>query len=711
MTAPVQTTARTSVRTDIQGLRAVAVSLVLVFHLAPESLTGGFVGVDVFFVISGFLITLHLLEHVPTGPRDLVRFWSRRVRRLLPASLLVLGVTLVASRALAPETQWANTAHQVRAAALYVLNWRLSADAVDYLASENAPSPVQHFWSLSVEEQFYFVWPVLLLLLALAARRLGRRPVPVVLGGLLVVVAGSLAYSIHLTATNPAAAYFVTPTRVWELGAGGILACATVLRPGRPRNRIAVPLAWAGFAAIAWTASGYTGSTPFPGWQAAVPVLGTAAVIAARSERGPGSPGHLLALPPVQWLGEVSYSAYLWHWPMVVLLPQVTGHALTWTDRSVVLVATLLLAALTKNFVEDPFRRPGWAVPLPKPFLVAVTAMALVVAGTGIQLTEVRHRVERAEAAVKKGLEGKNPCFGAGALDRPSSCPPVDYQFLVPAPLEAANDRSADYVVKENGHECRSYQPDYADRTCVFGETGADRNVVLVGNSHAGQWLPALQRLAGTDGFKITTMLASRCAFSSVRQTMATSAFTSACLRWVHRTTRKIVAMQPDLVVTANRMAGPAAGVPARLSSARYRTGYATVLRALSTAGIKVLVLRDTPTPGFAVPDCVATKQTEFHQCDGTRDSWLPPDPARRAVRALGSPLVRFADMTDHICGPETCSGVTGGVIAYFDWSHLSATFAATLAPYLQPSLRALLKLPESRHGNGPTLSAAGGVG
>src|SRR4051812_41764288 len=134
-----------AVRTDIQGLRAIAVSLVLVYHLAPHSLTGGFPGVDVFFAISGYLITLHLLEHLPAHPRDLATFWSRRVRRLLPASLLVLAVTLVGSRLVAPETQWANTAQQARAAVLYVVNWLLARDAVDYLAAENAASPVQHF--------------------------------------------------------------------------------------------------------------------------------------------------------------------------------------------------------------------------------------------------------------------------------------------------------------------------------------------------------------------------------------------------------------------------------------------------------------------------------------------------------------------------------------------------------------------------------------
>ncbi|MGN6742482.1 MAG: acyltransferase family protein, partial [Amnibacterium sp.] len=194
---------RRGVRGDIQALRAAAVTMVLLYHLWPKRLTGGFTGVDVFFVISGFLITTHLLAHPPRRARDLLAFWSRRIRRLLPASLLVLLVTLAASRLFAPATTWSSTAAQVRAAALYVVNWRLADDSVDYLASQDAPTPVQHFWSLSVEEQFYLVWPILILLLVLTARLLRTNRGAVVTGGLGVVVALSLAYSVAETAAEP----------------------------------------------------------------------------------------------------------------------------------------------------------------------------------------------------------------------------------------------------------------------------------------------------------------------------------------------------------------------------------------------------------------------------------------------------------------------------------------------------------------------------
>ncbi len=223
-----------ALRTDIQGLRAAAVLLVVVYHLHAAALPGGFVGVDVFFVISGFLITSHLVSRPPASAGALAAFWGRRVRRLLPASLVVLAATLVAVRLFSPETAWQATASDARAAALYVVNWALAGQAVDYLAADNAPTAVQHFWSLSVEEQFYFGWPLLVAGVALLARRRGtstRTALAVAFG---VVTAASFAWSVHLTQTNPAAAYFVTPTRVWELGAGGLLA---VLVPGTVAGR------------------------------------------------------------------------------------------------------------------------------------------------------------------------------------------------------------------------------------------------------------------------------------------------------------------------------------------------------------------------------------------------------------------------------------------------------------------------------------------
>jgi peptidoglycan/LPS O-acetylase OafA/YrhL len=694
---------RTVVRTDIQALRAIAVTMVLLYHLWPHRLPGGFTGVDVFFVISGFLITSHLLAHAPTTGRDLATFWSRRIRRLLPASLLVLAATLLGTLAVAPDTLWSTTAAQVRAAALYVVNWRLADDSVDYLASQNAPTAVQHFWSLSLEEQFYLFWPVLILLLVLAARLLHTRPLPIVLLGLGAVVAASFVYSIRETDANPARAYFVTPTRIWELGVGGLLAGLLAGRVlGRHRDSEAIPLpamarsilAWAGLATIGWTALAYSSATPFPGWQAAVPVLGTAAVIAACAPMTSASPGPLMAWRPVQWLGDVSYSVYLWHWPLIVLVPFAIGSPLGVVAKIVVVAASLVLAGLTKRYVEDRFRTPAWGRPLWKPFVLGAFGMAIVVIGANALAAEVDLRVTRDTAAVQRALASHNPCLGAAALAPPRRrCAPTTHAPVLPAPIRAATDISDAYGTVSGGKDCFASAPDFPITTCTRGDPSGQVRVALVGNSHAGQWLPAVEQLAAEHHWQVTTYLASQCALSDTPQLIGTGDTSHACADWVHGVTDRIIAAKYNLVIMSNRIAVRAVGHGHKGSWKTYARGYEKVLRRFHDAQVNVVGIRDTPAPGGTnlIPSCLADHPDDYTSCDGKRIDWLPREPMIRAVAAINDPRITMVNLTNFICAGRKCSAAVGGVVVYFDNSHLTATYAITLAPYLAPALLSAL--------------------
>jgi peptidoglycan/LPS O-acetylase OafA/YrhL len=680
-------------RADIQALRALAVVLVLVFHLQPTFLSGGYVGVDVFFVISGFLITSHLLASPPRGLADLGVFWSRRIARLLPAALVVLVATLAASRAVGPETQWGRTADDVTAAGFYVVNWRFADQAVDYLASEGAPSAVQHYWSLSVEEQFYAGWPVLLLLLFGfgAAARLGPgRQRLLVVAGLGIVTVGSLLWSIQLTTSQPARAYFVTPTRIWELGVGGLLAAATVLH-GRRRDAVGgnarwrAPLAIGGFAAIAWSAVTYTGSTPFPGWHALVPVLGATGVIAASVG---GSLGRVLAVRPVQFVGDVSYSIYLWHWPLIVLVPAATHRALSAGDKVGIVGATLLLAAASKRWIEDPFQRPRTAHPIRVRYVGAVAGMAALAGLAALQVREVHARELDARTTLAGAAASHEPCFGAAAL-ADANCRGLSQPMLGSA-AQAALDKSEAYPEINGRQDCFSYLPDFPSIRCEFGSSAPRATIALVGNSHAGHWLPALQELARRHDWHITTFLSSRCALASVKQQVGTAGEARACVDWVDRTTSEVVAGGFDAVVVSNRISVPVPGKTQAASLPDYERGYREVLGAWRAAGLHVLGIRDTPAPGEgsmdSVPDCLAGHDDPA-ACAGTPMSWLPPDPFVAAAHGMDDPDIRVVDLTDRICGPRSCDPVVGGVIVYFDASHLTATYSRTLSPYLEPAV------------------------
>jgi len=502
------------VRPEIQALRALAVGIVVVYHLWPSRLPGGFVGVDVFFAISGFLITAHLLrEAVSTGRVSLPQFWARRARRLLPASLLVLVASAVATLVWVPAAQWVQFFREIAASALYVQNWELATNAVDYLAADNDPSPVQHYWSLSAEEQFYIVWPILILIaLWFASKRSAtakRIAIGVVLG---VVVVASLALSIWMTETNPAQAYFVTPTRAWEFGLGGLLAIVAGGISRAPHALRAI-VSWLGLAAIVLAAVVYSGETPFPGYQALLPVLGTLAVIWAGSPDRRWSPAYLASVRPIQWLGDVSYSVYLWHWPLIVIVPFMLDRDLSGPLRVAILAVTLVLAWASKRYVEDPFRtgrflsarKPRWT------FVATAAAMVVVVGFGGAVVVTQQQQAAAIEAETEQVLEEAPECFGApaGIQDNADAC--ADFTLggrVIPSKAVFSSERPEIY-----SEECRTLETESEVKDCVFGAEDSETTVALVGDSHAAQWFPALEKLADDQGFTLHVFFKSGCPY------------------------------------------------------------------------------------------------------------------------------------------------------------------------------------------------------
>ncbi len=674
---------------EIQALRAVAVLYVVLFHLWPGRLPGGYAGVDIFFVISGFLITSHLLRQVTaTGTVRLREFWARRARRLLPAALLVAAATTVGVYLWAPRPDWGGYFTEIIGSVFYVVNWVLASNSVDYLAADNAASPAQHYWSLSVEEQFYIVWPLLVLLAVLIARRFGtkqRVTIGVVLGA---VVTASLVYSIVFTPMSPASAYFFTTTRAWEFGAGGLLALLplTRLSPG-----FRISLSWLGWGLIALSALVLRSTTPFPGWAALLPVAGVVCVIYAGTVRGVLSPRPIVSLRPVQYLGDISYSLYLWHWPPIILLPFALGHSLSTVQKVVLLAVTVLLAALTKTFVEDPVRhgvlarRPSWNT-----YLATATSMVLVAAIAGGGLFYLAG-VAKSDEQKASQLAGSS-CFGAAALapDNAALCSTdtdLGYSVL-PSPETIEDD-----VPKElYTDQCRTNVKDSAVKNCVFAAPSGtpDAVVALVGDSHAAQWFPALQVLARERNWELHVFFKAACTFTSA--TLLTGG--DLCTTWntgVMEALPKIPNL--TLVITSAQTSIKVETKQGETQAAAFANGVSVWWQQLVQDGFDVVAVQDSPRMSKDAIACAVQKDgtAAMLDCGVKRETALSRSGVLPSA-VQSSPDVGLVDMSDFICRETFCPVVVGNVIVYRDTSsHLTQTYVTTLAPYFATKLDAVL--------------------
>jgi peptidoglycan/LPS O-acetylase OafA/YrhL len=341
-------------RPDVEGLRAVAVVLVVLYHAGVPRVTGGYIGVDVFFVLSGFVITgLLLRERSTTGKTRLLSFYGRRCRRILPAATLVILITVLAAYHWLGFLVGNSTAQVGRTATLFYANFHFISTGTNYLASQAPPSALQNYWSLSVEEQFYVFYPTLVIVAALAWSHVGLRLKLSVL--LVVSIAASFVWSVHQTSTNPTAAYFSPFTHAWELALGGLVAVGGQGLTKLPRFT-AILMTWAGLAGILVSAFQFTNATAYPGSAVALPVVSTALVVAGGSSAPILGAELLLSLPPFRWLGKLSYSLYLWHWPILIIASQYAPQPLSLKDRLFWVLVAIVLSIVSYFVVENPLR-------------------------------------------------------------------------------------------------------------------------------------------------------------------------------------------------------------------------------------------------------------------------------------------------------------------------------------------------------------------
>ena len=638
-------------RPDVEGLRAVAILLVVAFHGDVPWLPGGYVGVDVFFVLSGYLITgLLLKEAVETGRVNLIKFYSRRARRLLPAAICVLVVTSGLSILVFAPIEQTNFAAATAAAAAYVSNIYFAHKTGNYHGQAAQRFPSLHLWSLGVEEQFYAFWPLFVVLglgvyraapLLIRKRRL--------VAWMLAAGSVSLALCLYITDVRQPWAFFSLPTRVWEFAAGGLgaLLPAGTLTRRMDVSRGAVVLvrsiSWLGIGGILFAAVAFTEATSFPGSAAMIPALSTVAILCALAINPASRVGRVLSLPPMQLIGRLSYTWYLWHWPLLIIGGAALG-GLTGPTRSGLLLLSLLLAYVSYKWVESPIRSQKRLRFTPGRSLAAAALLTTM-------------------------------CLAGSLLWREAS-------FVAARSPAQAGYATVRELPRIYSISCDAHVFETTLRKCEFGNARAPRTVVLIGDSHAGQWFPAAEKAFPDPEWRLIVLTKSGCAMPLVsyyhwpiRRTFPE------CGLWRTRALEMIHDLQPALVIVGTSYRYP-------ITPAQWKIGTEHLLSKLSTSAGRVVLLRDTPEPTLDMPICLA------------RLAWNPRLYAHRGCRAVtnNSRLEIFSaqreaasrfkntvvvDLNDRICGNERCEFAPGGPAVFRDNDHLTVAFARSLAPYL----------------------------
>lgn len=670
-------------RPEIQALRALAVVAVVLYHLWPQWFPGGFVGVDVFFVVSGFLITGNMVREVErSGKLSLRNFWSNRVRRILPAGLVAIAATALAAIWLLPLSRLPQVTTHALASTFYVQNWLLAHESVDYLAQTNPETPFEHYWSLAVEEQFYLLWPlVVILVLGFAGRRLIRRGLSV---AFTVLVGTSFVWSVVAVQQEDPSAYFATTTRLWELGVGALLALLPSTR--RLPERVRTGCALGSLAVIAAAVFLIQPSYPFPGLLAVVPVAGASLMVVAGPI--PSTAARLsggLGWRPIQWLGDTSYSLYLWHFPPIVMYIAITNSAPDLTAGLVLASLSAGLAALSYYAVEQPTRTSDWLKASPNRSLgcgaIALAATALLALTPLIPVALHQQRVAAAQATPIP-IERR----GASAFDLanlPTGQDPSFSDPSLPVLPDPVGDLALPVMPGHGYYDCQA-SGDQESPACSYGSATATTTLAVVGDSNSAQYLPALLKIATEQNWRIVLYTRSECPFNPDMR--PTSANNSDCPSQNERLLRHLTdELKPDIVFAA---ASSSYSFEGPVENPAGSSGYAAYWNRLSDANIRVVVVRPIPRPMNDPVECVVTHLNDPIRCAEPRDQNLKDSVVATYDRAFAlAERAHEVDLSGKVCSAEQCFQVLGNTLVFRDKAHLSVEFVETLTDTLRVAL------------------------
>lgn len=663
-------------RPDVEGLRAVAVLLVILYHAAIPRVTGGFIGVDVFFVISGFVITgLLLRERTQTGATSILNFYARRFRRILPAATLVIGVTVLATYLLLGYVLGNSVANDGRWAAVFLSNFHFEAVGTNYFTAKLPPSPLQNFWSLSVEEQFYVVYPTLFLLIAKVRGHLSQQAKMVFV--LAVVIAASYWFSIAQTAAHPTSAYFSPLTRAWEIALGALVAVGTPWLKRLPSATAAL-ISWAGLGAIATSAFVFSSQTPYPGSLVAVPVIGASLVIAGGIVAPRLGAERVLGLAPFQWTGKRSYSLYLWHWPILILAAEHAGKSsLPLSANVLLLLLAVVVSMASYRFVENPVRH--WRLPSRTTVAAGVTTVIVTVLALSLVI----------------GVESTR---GAGTGTRPASDVQVVLREVaaakslarVPGALDPGLAEAAqDYGGSDEDSTCAASATQSTQDLCFLGDTHASKLLIVYGDSHALMWLPAFDAIARSAHMKLLVLGKADCPASPISVSNppgvgAAGGSYAACNEWHTWAMRTINRLSPSILVVSQDSLYTAPG-PKEISPESWTQGLRDLFAMVRGPQTQKVILGNIPLLPDTPPTCLSAHIDDPRACSvPVTQGYRRLDTSDFAVaQSLG---IRYIDPTPWFCS-SVCTAIVGPYDVYMDRFHVSAAYATYLQRVLGDAL------------------------
>ena len=711
-------------RRDIEGLRAIAVIFVVLYHAGFLGLTGGFIGVDVFFVVSGFLITTLLLdEHRTTGRISLRNFYARRARRLLPASAIVIVATVLASRQWLEPLRLRDVGTDAMASGGFFANIIFAARSTDYLQSDLPPSPFLHFWSLSVEEQYYIIWPALLGLLLWSTwksrgnaddddrRRAQRRAHRRATAAIALISAISLALCIWQTETAQPWAFFGLHTRAWELGVGALLAL-TWKQTSTLESGLRSVVGWIGIAGITISAFFLDETMAFPGRLALLPVFGTALVLLA-GDRTRFGPQVLLRLAPLQWIGARSYAIYLWHWPALIIAEAYAGGELDVADRIAVLAVAVGAATLSHQLVENPIRharalrlRPGMSLGIGGLLVIGSVTAGFVLRTSSVALST--DEIAETPAVIVPTLPQTTvalPGFGTNTTIKPAIPDGPPPPVLSPTtPLDVLNSAVTTGVVPANltpslrgatgdkpviyADNCHVDIGSYEPARCSYGDPNSDFSVALFGDSHAAQWFPTLNQVATQHSWRLVPLTKTGCTpIDLITYNSLVGPTYPECRPWRERVMQRLIDENIKVVFIgySNRLQDPNTKEPFRDSI--IAAGFAELIPTLQSMGISPIVITDTPYPGQDVPICLSKALTNVPSCTFLRTQGIRESRQQTNIAVAVDNGAEYLDISNWVCATEICPVISGNLLMYRDSNHITTTYAEWLTPFFDDAV------------------------